>query len=105
MTGRRFSKGSRLFTVSPAAMISTSPGEVLIMAAGLTVKRREPLLNRLPVISHYRKSTGLQRGMLVAGLVLTGIFLLTAALAPVLSPYGFAERFGTQQPPSSAHWW
>lgn len=75
------------------------------MAEGLTVRRREPVLNRLPVISHYRKSTGLQRGMLVAGMVLTGIFLLTAALAPVLSPYGFAERFDTQQPPSSAHLW
>ena len=75
------------------------------MAEGLTVRRREPLLTRLPVISHYRKSMGLQRGMLVAGMVLSGIFLLTAALAPVLSPYGFAERFDTQQPPSFAHLW
>ena len=67
--------------------------------------RRDPLLHRLPVISHFRKSMGLQRGMLVTGIVLTAAFLLTAALAPLLSPYGFAERFDTQQPPSSAHWW
>ena len=55
--------------------------------------RRDPLLHRLPVISHFRKSMGLQRGMLVTGIVLTAAFLLTAALAPLLSPYGFAERF------------
>lgn len=75
------------------------------MADKFTARRREPLLQRLPVISHFRKSVGLQRGMLVSGIVLTAIFLLTAALAPVLAPYGFAERFNTQQPPSSAHWW
>jgi peptide/nickel transport system permease protein len=75
------------------------------MADTFNARRREPVLNRLPVISHFRKSVGLQRGMLVSGIVLTAIFLLTAALAPVLAPYGFAERFDTQQPPSSAHWW
>ncbi len=75
------------------------------MADKFTARRREPLLHRLPVISHFRKSVGLQRGMLVTGIVLTATFLLTAALAPVLAPYGFAERFDTQQPPSSAHWW
>ena len=37
---------------------------------------------RLPVVSHFNKSVGLQRGMLVAGLVLTAAFLLTAAFAP-----------------------
>ena len=35
-------------------------------------KTRAPLFKRLPVISHFNKSVGLQRGMLVAGLVLTG---------------------------------
>ncbi|MEP7368409.1 MAG: ABC transporter permease, partial [Dermatophilaceae bacterium] len=72
------------------------------MADKFTAKRREPLLRRLPVISHFRKSVGLQRGMLVTGIILTVFFLATAALAPVLAPYGFAERFDTQQPPSSA---
>jgi peptide/nickel transport system permease protein len=47
--------------------------------------------------------------MLVTGLVITGIFLLTALFAPVLAPYGYSELrnenglFGAQQPPSSAH--
>ena len=65
---------------------------------------------RLPVVSQLRQSVGLQRGMLVGGLSLTGIFLLTALFAPVLSPYGFSQlrgdngAFGATQPPSSEHW-
>ena len=36
---------------------------------------RASLFRRLPVVSHFNKSVGLQRFMLVVGLVLTGIFL------------------------------
>ncbi len=60
-------------------------------------------------MAQLRQSVGLQRGMLVAGLVLTGIFLLTAAFAPVLAPYGYSQlrsgsiSFGAQQPPSAEH--
>jgi peptide/nickel transport system permease protein len=49
--------------------------------------------------------------MLVAGLVITGVFVLTAAFAPLIAPYGFAQlhdahgSFGAQQPPSAAHIW
>ena len=55
------------------------------------VAERGPRWHRLPVISHLRQSVGLQRGMLIAGLVLSGIFLLTALFAPILAPYGFAQ--------------
>jgi len=64
---------------------------------------------RLPIVSHLRQSVGLQRGMLVGGLVLTAIFLLTALFAPLLSPYGFSQlrddngAFGAQQAPSAEH--
>jgi len=64
---------------------------------------------RLPVVHQLRQSVGLQRGMLVAGLVITGIFVLTAALAPWLAPYGYSQlrdadgAFGAQQPPSAEH--
>ncbi|MFC9350977.1 ABC transporter permease [Arthrobacter sp. NPDC057013] len=74
-----------------------------------TVDRRAPLFKRLPVISHFNKSVGLQRGMLVVGLVLTGVFLLTAIFAPLLAPYGYAQlsdadgSFPTQQPPGGKH--
>jgi len=68
------------------------------------------LADRIPVLHQLRQSVGLQRGMLVAGLVLTAIFLLCAILAPWIAPYGFAQlsdadgNFGAQQPPSAAHW-
>ncbi len=64
---------------------------------------------RLPVVHQLRTSVGLQRFMLVFGLVLTVCFVLTAVFAPLLAPYGFDqlrtgdELFGAQQPPSSEH--
>jgi peptide/nickel transport system permease protein len=67
-------------------------------------------MRQLPVIRQLRQSVGLQRGMLIAGLVLTGIFLLAAILAPLLAPYGYGQLrspdtglFGATQPPSSEH--
>lgn len=71
--------------------------------------RKTPLRDRIPVLSHLRRSVGLQRGMLLAGVVLTGLFVLVAILAPWISPYGFAQRgvdgqdFGTLQPPSATN--
>ncbi|MGX5695292.1 ABC transporter permease [Agromyces soli] len=69
------------------------------------------LRDRLPVVHQLRQSVGLQRGMLVAGLIITAGFVLTAIFAPVLAPYGFAQLrgpdgpFGSQQPPSPEHVW
>jgi peptide/nickel transport system permease protein len=63
----------------------------------------------LPVVSQVRQSVGLQRGMLVAGLLLTGVFVLAAVFAPMLAPYEFGQLrdadgpFGAQQPPSANH--
>jgi peptide/nickel transport system permease protein len=63
----------------------------------------------LPVVLQLRQSVGLQRGMLVAGLVLTGIFLFTAIFAPLLAPYEFNQLrdangpFGAQAHPSANH--
>lgn len=55
-------------------------------------------------------SFGVQRLMLIIGLIIVGSFLLTALLAPVLAPYGFAqlqyengEYFGAQQAPNAGH--
>ena len=83
-----------------------TPGD----AAATTDAPRPARWTRLPLISQLRQAVGLQRGMLVGGLVLTGIFLLTALFAPLLSPYGFSQlrgengSFGATQPPSSEHW-
>lgn len=76
-----------------------------------TARRKTSIWDRLPLVSHFRQSVGLQRGMLVAGLTITAIFLLTAALAPLIAPYGFAQLrdenglFGAQQPPGPDHLW
>ncbi len=70
------------------------------------METKQSLFSRLPVISQLKKSVGLQRGMLVTGLVMTIAFLLTAAFAPWLAPYGFSQRFDqTQAPPSATHLW
>ncbi|SED85470.1 peptide/nickel transport system permease protein [Arthrobacter alpinus] len=70
------------------------------------METKKSLFSRLPIVSQLKKSMGLQRGMLVAGIVMTLIFLLTAALAPLLAPYSASERFdATQAPPSSDHLW
>ena len=66
---------------------------------------------KLPVISDLRRSRGLQRGMLIVGVALTGLLVLVAAFAPMIAPYTWSQTsgpdgdFGTQQPPSAAHWW
>ncbi|MGP9539342.1 ABC transporter permease [Brachybacterium sp. AOP43-C2-M15] len=84
--------------------------ELAAEAATVAQTARSPWYLRLPIVSHLRRSVGLQRGMLIAGLVLVGVLLATALLAPLLAPYGFAdtsdgagESFGTQQSPSAAH--
>ncbi|MDM4761861.1 ABC transporter permease [Galbitalea sp. SE-J8] len=71
---------------------------------------KRSLLDRLPVVHQVRQSVGVQRGMLVTGLVLTVLFVLVAIFAPLVAPYGFAQlrdaaghAFGAQQPPSAEH--
>ncbi|MDR6637895.1 ABC transporter permease [Paenarthrobacter nitroguajacolicus] len=70
---------------------------------------RQPLFSRLPVVSHLRKSVGLQRGMLIVGVVLSGLFILTSIFAPLLAPYGYSQlsdgsgSFPTQQAPGGKH--
>ncbi|MEO6201462.1 MAG: ABC transporter permease [Cryobacterium sp.] len=75
----------------------------------LTHTRKRSVLARLPIVHQLRQSVGLQRGMLVAGLIITGVFILTAIFAPLISPYGYSQlrdengRFGAQVPPGADH--
>src|SRR3954451_24829729 len=85
-------------------------GATAVSAADAPATGRRPRGWRgLPVVHQLRQSVGLQRGMLVAGLVLTGIFLFTAVFAPLLAPYEYnqlrdaAGPFGAQAPPSANH--
>lgn len=72
---------------------------------------RPSLFSRLPIVSHLRQSVGVQRGMLIAGVVISAIFVVTAAFAWAIAPYGWAQSrdgdglFGKQQPPSPEHLW
>jgi peptide/nickel transport system permease protein len=72
---------------------------------------RRTLWQRLPLVSHVRQSVGLQRGMLIAGIVITGLFILLAAFAPLIAPFGFAQgaddagSFPRQSAPDGTHIW
>ncbi len=74
-----------------------------------STSKRPALWKRLPVVHQLRQAVGLQRGMLIAGLTITGLFLIVAIFAPVLAPYGYSQLrdevgfFGAQQPPGGAH--
>ncbi|HEY8752736.1 MAG TPA: ABC transporter permease [Arthrobacter sp.] len=72
---------------------------------------RKPLLDRLPVSSHIRQSVGLQRTMLLAGVVLCAVFVLAAVFAPLLAPFGYSQisdaagSFPAQAEPGGKHLW
>ncbi|MBD8539139.1 ABC transporter permease [Frigoribacterium sp. CFBP 8751] len=79
--------------------------------AAVAADRREPLYKRLPVVAQIRRSVGLQRGMLLTGVVIVAVFVLLAIFAPLIAPYGFGqlrgatEAFPRQAPPSAEHLW
>ncbi len=74
-----------------------------------TTVARPGFWSRVPLLRELRQSVGWQRGMLIAGLVIIVVFLLTAALAPWLAPFGFDQlrdeggTFGAQLPPNPQH--
>lgn len=79
------------------------------MSSPVLTRPKSPLFSRLPVVTHLRKSVGLQRGMLIVGVVLSGLFILTSILAPLLAPYGYSQlsdeagSFPTQEAPNAKH--
>lgn len=73
--------------------------------------QRAAWYKRLPIVAQLRRSVGLQRGMLVTGIVICLVFLVGAIFAPLIAPYGFGQlsdaagSFPRQAPPSSDHVW
>ena len=59
---------------------------------------------RIPGLALLRSTHGLQRVMLLIGVVIVAVFVLTALFAPLLAPYGFADIFAPQAPMSAEHW-
>jgi peptide/nickel transport system permease protein len=62
------------------------------------------------LIKPFTDTAGVARWMLVAGLVITAIFVILAVFAPWIAPYGFAQssadgvRFPKVGAPSADHW-
>ncbi|MBX3092579.1 MAG: ABC transporter permease [Cryobacterium sp.] len=77
------------------------------MAKSVTVKAS--FWSRVPLIRELLQSVGWQRGMLIAGLTIIAVFLLTAAFAQWLAPFGYSQlgdkdgAFGAQLPPGGEH--
>lgn len=75
------------------------------------VAAREPRWKKLPLVWQLRRSVGLQRGMLIAGLVICAVFVLMAVLAPLVAPYSYNQlsgpdgNFPRQARPSADFWW
>ena len=69
-----------------------------------------PAGRRRAVLGALRETSGVARGMLLAGAGLVGVFVLMALLAPLIAPYGFNDDrahgvdFVPLQAPSGAHW-
>ena len=80
-------------------------------ASATVLTRRRFGWSRLPVVHQLRQSVGMQRGMLVGGLVLTVVFILVAIFAPLLAPYSWAQLreglrpFGSLVAPEPGHPW
>ena len=62
----------------PPGEESTADTDLAAAAATVAAGAGSPWYLRLPILSHLRRSVGLQRGMLVTGLVLVIGLLLTA---------------------------
>jgi peptide/nickel transport system permease protein len=79
------------------------------MSTTVLEPRKKSLLDRLPVSSHIRQSVGLQRTMLLVGVVLCAVFLVAAVFAPLLAPYGYSQisddtgSFPAQAEPGGKH--
>ncbi|PZS16909.1 MAG: peptide ABC transporter permease [Pseudonocardiales bacterium] len=66
--------------------------------------------SRIPGLNAMRATSGFQRGMLLAGAIIVGLFVIIAVFAPLIAPYGFNDAssggvdFKTLQAPSAKHW-
>lgn len=92
---------------TPTGMLDPVPTGAV--AAGGQTPAAPALWDRIPIVSHIRRSVGWQRAMLLVGVVLTGLFVLVAVFAPWIAPYGYAQRtlhghdFGTLQAPNATN--
>ena len=88
----------------------TVPGDQRLDA--LHVQAKPSRLSKLPVIRDLKVAVGWQKGMLIAGLSITALFILVAIAAPLIAPYGFSQTkdaqghdFPVQSAPGAGHIW
>ncbi|WP_027478983.1 ABC transporter permease [Gryllotalpicola ginsengisoli] len=81
-------------------------------ASVLAQPRKRSLLRRLPIVAQLNQSVGVQRFMLLTGVIITSVYVLVAIFADVIAPYSYSalsgadgRNFGSQQPPGAAHLW
>ena len=90
-------------------MSTTTPTSPPAGSAAPVLHGRRRTWRDLPVVHQVRQSVGVQRVMLLVGLVITGVFVLVALFAGVLAPYTWSQLqqggtdFGTLQPPGGDH--
>ena len=58
---------------------------------------------RIPGVALIRSTHGLQRGMLLVGIVIVAVFLIVALFAPLIAPYPFDKIFTPQLPMGPDH--
>lgn len=72
---------------------------------------KRSLFSRVPIAAQLRQSVGVQRFMLLTGVIITAVYVVVAIFAPLIAPYSYGQlkgskgNFGSQQPPSAAHLW
>jgi len=71
------------------------------VAAAPTAPRKK---RQFPGLALFRSTHGIQRVMLLIGVVLVVFFLILALFAPLIAPYKFSAIFAPQLPPSAMHW-
>jgi peptide/nickel transport system permease protein len=75
-----------------------------------TKGQRPPRRSKIPGWSAVQATAGIQRGMLLAGAIIVGIFVVLAVFASWIAPYGFNDAkahgkdFVPLQSPSGDHW-
>ena len=90
--------------------MSTTTTNTTVQAETEQAQLPQKRKRHFPLLGMVKQSRGWQRTMLVTVLTICIIFVLTAIVAPLLAPYGYAQTtdaagsFGTQQPPSARNW-
>jgi ABC-type dipeptide/oligopeptide/nickel transport system permease subunit len=91
-------------SLRPPSRNLVSDGSETLLDFEAVAKAQNPWWYRIPGVSMVRSSHGLQRLMLLIGIVIVALFVLTALFAPLIAPYSFGDIFTPQQRPSAEHW-